>query len=308
MSDFSDYKVAVIAPRVVSFTGGAQRLAYLASELRKLGMRSWLVSKEFNGDPRWLSHILADPEIFYLTKDCHLEEYDAVIWGHPFLRYPKKLNRPKKFWLMQGHVPEWDDENIRNPELVNLACSTGLYEAAQRVAPRVKTYNVPGGIDLRKFFHCPPNAYSPVGFRYRSGTHKKPGRPPKRLRTQQHFVELTGLMASGTPAFYAGCSVFLCNDFASAGWCNPVAEAMAVGRPVLVNDNPAVRDLVIPAEKKVGFVYKSLDEGIIKALELRKDPDALLEMGEAARAHVEQFSWSNWARSVAEVIQTEIRG
>jgi hypothetical protein len=65
---------------------------------------------------------------------------------------------------------------------------------------------------------------------------------------------------------------------------------------------------VIPAEKTVGFVYKSLDEGIIKALELRKDPDALLEMGEAARAHVEQFSWSNWARSVAEVIQTEIRG
>lgn len=108
----------------------------------------------------------------------------------------------------------------------------------------------------------------------------------------------------GLPGLYSAADVFVSGEV-SAGWSNSVAEAMACGTPVVATPCGTV-DLAM--DGKTAIVVPPRDVKAMRAAveRLREDKELRARLAEAARAHVEQFSWERCAERWERVLQERL--
>ncbi len=122
---------------------------------------------------------------------------------------------------------------------------------------------------------------------------------------------LTGRLSfAAYRAMYAGASMVLVTTHATqnASGVTSLMEAMAMGKPVIVSDNPALRDYLPPPG--AGVVVPVGDAGALRAaiLDLLHDPAKAAAMGRAARAYAERrFTPEQHFQAVADLLRRVIR-
>jgi glycosyltransferase involved in cell wall biosynthesis len=88
----------------------------------------------------------------------------------------------------------------------------------------------------------------------------------------------------GNPYGYIAASKVLLATSIQEGFGLGVAEAMALGKPVITSDLPAFHELV---QEVSGFICKSENAMAAQAWNLLKEPQLALEMGKAGAAYIE---------------------
>lgn len=104
-----------------------------------------------------------------------------------------------------------------------------------------------------------------------------------------------------TPALYRSADVFVLPALSDA--CpRAVLEAMASGIPVIVSTNTGTADAVADGES--GYVVPIRDATAIaeRLLELHRDPDRRVRMGQAARRRAVELTWNRYADGVARLV------
>jgi phosphatidylinositol alpha-mannosyltransferase len=110
------------------------------------------------------------------------------------------------------------------------------------------------------------------------------------------------------PSYYASADVFCAPSLGGESFGIVLAEAMAVGRPVVCSDIGGYRDVV--RDGTDGLLVPPRDpEALAEALAgLLDNPARLAAMGEAAAANARRYAWEVVAAEVAEVYQAALGG
>jgi phosphatidylinositol alpha-mannosyltransferase len=129
---------------------------------------------------------------------------------------------------------------------------------------------------------------------------------PPRLRTDLIFVG--SVPQADLPSYYASADVFCAPSLGGESFGIVLAEAMAVGRPVVCSDIGGYRDVV--RDGTDGLLVPPRDpEALAEALAgLLDNPARLAAMGEAAAANARRYAWEVVAAEVAEVYQAALGG
>jgi phosphatidylinositol alpha-mannosyltransferase len=122
---------------------------------------------------------------------------------------------------------------------------------------------------------------------------------PPRLRTDLVFVG--SVPQADLPSYYASADVFCAPSLGGESFGIVLAEAMAVGRPVVCSDIGGYRDVV--RDGTDGLLVPPRDpEALAEALAgLLDNPARLAAMGEAAAANARRYAWEVVAAEVEEV-------
>lgn len=80
------------------------------------------------------------------------------------------------------------------------------------------------------------------------------------------------------------------DDWSYIGFPTKVFEYMAMGKAILVEDTPAVREIITPG--KNGLLYKNPEDFEKKILLLAKNPDLRKKLGEQARKDAKKHTWN----------------
>lgn len=289
-------RIGVATPIIRNFSGGAQEFWKLTSGLRKLGHDVTLFRP--GSDPACSSLFLPADLPRRPLHEIWRTRLDAVFFGHPDQR-ELRFHSARKFWLVMGLNPP-DLPMVTDPEVVKICCASWLANACIQRAPSSRIYALPGGVDLEEFFFQ-PNPSGHVGVRLRDGTFFRETPVPE---PPFPVVPMRGVPPDRRAAFYHHCRAFLVHDMPLAGWCNPVAEAMAAGVPVLANFVPCVDDLL--PNSSVGYRYRDFQDAARKLQTWAENPGEALRIAQAAREWVSQFSWDRWVAGVDAVLRKEV--
>jgi phosphatidylinositol alpha-mannosyltransferase len=125
---------------------------------------------------------------------------------------------------------------------------------------------------------------------------------PPRLRTDLVFVG--SVPQADLPSYYASADVFCAPSLGGESFGIVLAEAMAVGRPVVCSDIGGYRDVV--RDGTDGLLVPPRDpEALAEALAgLLDNPARLAAMGEAAAAAARRYAWEVVAGQVEDVYRT----
>jgi phosphatidyl-myo-inositol alpha-mannosyltransferase len=129
---------------------------------------------------------------------------------------------------------------------------------------------------------------------------------PPRLRPDLVFVG--SVPQADLPSWYASADVFCAPSLGGESFGIVLAEAMAVGLPVVCSDIGGYRDVV--RDGTDGLLVPPRDpEALAEALAgLLDNPARLAAMGEAAAAAARRYAWEVVAGQVAEVYRTALDG
>jgi phosphatidylinositol alpha-mannosyltransferase len=129
---------------------------------------------------------------------------------------------------------------------------------------------------------------------------------PPRLRPDLVFVG--SVPQADLPSYYASADVFCAPSLGGESFGIVLAEAMAVGLPVVCSDIGGYRDVV--RDGADGLLVPPRDpEALAEALAgLLDNPARLAAMGEAAAAAARRYAWEVVAGEVAEVYRTTLDG
>jgi phosphatidyl-myo-inositol alpha-mannosyltransferase len=127
---------------------------------------------------------------------------------------------------------------------------------------------------------------------------------PPRLRTDLVFVG--SVPQDDLPSYYASADVFCAPSLGGESFGIVLAEAMAVGRPVVCSDIGGYRDVV--RDGSDGLLVPPRDpEALAGALAgLLDNPARLAAMGEAAAASARRYAWQVVAAEVEEVYRSAL--
>ena len=127
---------------------------------------------------------------------------------------------------------------------------------------------------------------------------------PPRLRPDLVFVG--SVPQADLPSYYASADVFCAPSLGGESFGIVLAEAMAVGRPVVCSDIGGYRDVV--RDGADGLLVPPRDpEALAGALAgLLDNPARLAAMGEVAAAAARRYAWEVVAGQVAEVYRTAL--
>jgi phosphatidylinositol alpha-mannosyltransferase len=129
---------------------------------------------------------------------------------------------------------------------------------------------------------------------------------PPRLRTDLSFVG--SVPQADLPSYYASADVFCAPSLGGESFGIVLAEAMAVGLPVVCSDIGGYRDVVRDGTDGL-LVPPRNPEALAEALAgLLDNPARLAAMGEAAAAAARRYAWEVVAGQVAEVYRTAVGG
>jgi len=119
--------------------------------------------------------------------------------------------------------------------------------------------------------------------------------PRERVRVTRAVAQ------SRLPPIYATADVFVMPSIVE-GSCLTALEAMACGLPVIVSEHTGTNDLI--KDGREGFVVPIRDpDAIAERLRvLHADPDRRRDMGRAARARAEQYTWRRYGDRVTEAL------
>jgi phosphatidylinositol alpha-mannosyltransferase len=145
-----------------------------------------------------------------------------------------------------------------------------------------------------------------VGRDDRGQQHKAMAMVPPRLRPDLVFVG--SVPQADLPSWYASADVFCAPSLGGESFGIVLAEAMAVGLPVVCSDIGGYRDVV--RDGADGLLVPPRDpEALAEALAgLLDNPARLAAMGEAAAAAARRYAWEVVAGQVAEVYRTALQG
>jgi phosphatidyl-myo-inositol alpha-mannosyltransferase len=129
---------------------------------------------------------------------------------------------------------------------------------------------------------------------------------PPRLRPDLVFVG--AVPQADLPSWYASADVFCAPSLGGESFGIVLAEAMAVGLPVVCSDIGGYRDVVHDGTD--GLLVPPRDpEALAAALGgLLDNPARLAAMGEAAATAARRYAWETVAGEVAEVYRTALSG
>ncbi len=210
-----------------------------------------------------------------------------------------------------------------------VANSEGLGERARLVYPGLDFSVIPNGVDLEEFTpegrsrsHPPTILFvsrlitrkglqfllpalarlrdEGLAFRLQvvgDGPQREEWTQLARELGMEAMVEFTGAVAHhDLPALYRDADIFVLPSL-SEGMPNVVLEAIAAGLPVVGTAVPGMAELV--GEGENGFIVPpGAPDVFVEPLRQLLDDAALRErMGEASRAHAEQFGWRQLAES-----------
>jgi phosphatidyl-myo-inositol alpha-mannosyltransferase len=127
---------------------------------------------------------------------------------------------------------------------------------------------------------------------------------PPRLRTDLVFVG--AVPQADLPSYYASADVFCAPSLGGESFGIVLAEAMAVGLPVVCSDIGGYRDVVRDGQE--GLLVPPRDpEALAAAIGgLLDNPARRTAMGQAAAAAARRYAWPVVAGEVAEVYQTAL--
>ncbi|WP_082501290.1 glycosyltransferase [Methylobacterium sp. Leaf88] len=186
---------------------------------------------------------------------------------------------------------------------------------------------VVGGVDSTLF--APPVARPPRTGRYRLGAiaNKNPaalldalralgaawelhwfGRPdprepapPDDLLASGRIVRHGALFGEALAAFYAGLDVF-CSVELQAGWCNPAAEAMASGTPLVTTPHGTLAFAEHDITARV--IEIATGPAIAAAVEaVRTDPERAARCARAGRARIRDLTWEAYTAELLAAIR-----
>jgi phosphatidylinositol alpha-mannosyltransferase len=129
---------------------------------------------------------------------------------------------------------------------------------------------------------------------------------PPRLRTDLVFVG--AVPQADLPSYYASADVFCAPSTGGESFGIVLAEAMAVGLPVVCSDIGGYRDVVHDGAD--GLLVPPRDpEALAEAMAgLLDNPARLAAMGRAAAVAARRYAWETVAGEVVEVYQTALGG
>jgi phosphatidyl-myo-inositol alpha-mannosyltransferase len=133
---------------------------------------------------------------------------------------------------------------------------------------------------------------------------KAMGMVPPRLRPDLVFVG--SVPQADLPSYYASADVFCAPSLGGESFGIVLAEAMAVGLPVVCSDIGGYRDLV--RDGREGLLVPPRDpEALATAIAgLLDNPARLTAMGQAAGVAAHRYAWKVVAAQVAEVYQSAL--
>jgi phosphatidylinositol alpha-mannosyltransferase len=129
---------------------------------------------------------------------------------------------------------------------------------------------------------------------------------PPRLRTDLIFVG--SVPQADLPSYYATADVFCAPSLGGESFGIVLAEAMAVGKPVVCSDIGGYRDVVHDGTD--GLLVPPRDpEALAEVLAgLLDNPARLAAMGQAAATAARRYAWETVAAEVQEVYRTALGG
>ncbi|MET0366908.1 MAG: glycosyltransferase [Methylobacterium sp.] len=125
--------------------------------------------------------------------------------------------------------------------------------------------------------------------------------PPDDLLASGRIVRHGPLFGEELAAFYAGLDVF-CSAEPQAGWCNPAAEAMACGTPLVTTPHGT---LAFAEHDVTAQVLATATGPAIAAAvrSLRADPDRAARCARAGRARIRSLSWETYTADLLAAIR-----
>lgn len=290
-----NYKLGFVLPYLTA-AGGVRRNFEMANRLAKLGYDVCIYSDDTGH--QWF------PLEVPILKLAELDKpHDAVFTGWPlFENYLyETIQAKKKFWLMQGYVPEYDKRFILDPDYIKIAASTYLYQVAKQLGSTA--YPCIGAVNLEQFY--------PVKVEKKNFALYNPLKNGKIIAA---LCQKIGLEAK--PLFnvkqehlkfvYSCAAMYISAELESSGWSNPVAEAMACKCPVISTASGAVMDLVINGETGLYFdledcaSFQNCVNSVIKQTQNSQN------RVENAFVNVKQYSWDQLVNRLDVIIQQEL--
>jgi hypothetical protein len=115
-----------------------------------------------------------------------------------------------------------------------------------------------------------------------------------------------GILQSQMAKIYSSADIFVDGQF-SAGWNNPVAEAMACKVPVVCTDIGGVQDFAFH-DKTALLVPQHSSEAMAEAiLRLAHDPELRQRLSENAYQHICTFSWDDSAEKLECILEDGLK-
>ncbi|MCU0290240.1 MAG: hypothetical protein MUF15_28125, partial [Acidobacteria bacterium] len=139
-----NYKIGFLLPYLAA-AGGVRRNFELANRLSELGHEVAIYSD--STQEQWFP---LKVRVFKLSELQN--STDAIFTGWPLFeeKIYNFIRAEKKFWLMQGYVPEYDTRFIIDPQFVKIAASSYLYKTAEKLG--VKAYKCIGAVNFDHFY------------------------------------------------------------------------------------------------------------------------------------------------------------
>ena len=328
----SSWDFAALLPGVGVF-GGVRRFLEIGNELVRRGHSytiyhtdgarpDWL---KFAGEVRPLADVAAARHQILITNDT--ANIDAFAGANADL---------KLFYFVLENI-RGERAIATNREWTLIANSSGMYERL-RAKYRVPVWRVIGGINLdifkpgdrgakdelrilsfgrvsRKKKGVPLVVKAVEGFARKYGNvrlvlfdHVGFGNeqdPREEIKTAVPTEFHLNLSQPDLAALYATCDMFVSAE-RRAGWANTVAESMATGVPVVCTAS-GTRDIAIPGKtaqvvkwRHPWFIRRGIDA-------LYNDADATRGMADAAREHIQSYSWPKVVDQLEAVVKDRLR-
>lgn len=304
---------AAVLPHVGVF-GGVRRFLELGNELVRRGFRFTLLHPE-GTRPEWMPFAGTTARIADALTDP-AAEYDVVMCGDPgvFDAFVQLRARQRVLWILGQRYSEKYRACYR-PGMVVVAVNTDWTD----YLPGLPGTAVPGGINLAEFRPRP----RPAAERGRGPLRVLSfGRMEKKVKGLKYLLRALALAGGGLRLvlydstairlpwwtrgwltveshiglsqtaladLYAGADVFVSAEL-SAGWSNPVAEAMACRVPVVCT--PAGSAALATDGETALVVPRRNSWRLAQALRRLRDDEGLrVRLAQAGEQRVQQFGW-----------------